>query len=373
MASATSSPVSIFLARPASVDDGIRLAVKDLFDTAGLGTTYGSSIFRDHVPDSTAAAVKRLEVSGYVNVGKTNLHEFAYGITGENPHFGAAPNPLDPARISGGSSSGSAAALAARLADAALGTDSGGSIRIPAACCGVVGFKPTYGLVPMDGCFPLAPSFDHAGPMGPDVKTCARMMGTLAPSFGPVELNSLEELSVGVAWLDRADPLVRARVESVADLFPRRRSVDFPAGDGIAHLFMREVAESHAGLFPQRAAEYGDNVRTKLERCVRVSDTQAAAARRRREEHLERALEVMDGLDLLLTPTLAFVAPRRGTDELDLRESAIRFTFPFNALGWPALALPCGAAEDGLPASVQLVGRPGDDALVLAAGALLRR
>ena len=265
------SPVSIFLARPANVDDGIRLAVKDLFDTAGLVTTYGSSIFRDHVPDNTAEAVKRLEASA-TNVGKTNLHEFAYGITGENPHFGAAPNPLDPSRISGGSSSGSAAALAAGLADAALGTDSGGSIRIPAACCGVVGFKPTYGLVPMEGCLPLAPSFDHAGPMGPDVETCARMMGALVPGFEPAGLGSLEELNVGVAWLDRTDPLVRARVESAAGLFPRRRSVDFPLGDGIAHLFMREVAESHAGRFPERASEYGDNVRTKLGRCVRVTD-----------------------------------------------------------------------------------------------------
>ena len=365
--------MSIFLARPTGAKQGISLAVKDLFDTAGLATTYGSSIFRDHVPEKTAGAVTRLEASGYVNVGKTNLHEFAYGITGDNPHFGAVPNPLDPARISGGSSSGSAAALAAGLAAAALGTDSGGSIRIPAACCGVVGFKPTYGLVPMDGCLPLAPTFDHAGPMGPDVETCARMMGALVPGFEPAGLDLLEELNVGVAWLDRTDPLVRARVESAAGRFPRSRNVDFPLGDGIAHLFMREVAESHAGRFPERAAEYGDNVRTKLGRCARVSDEQVESARCRREELHERALEVMDGLDLLLTPTLAFVAPPRGTDELDLRETVIRFTFPFNALGWPALALPCGAAEEGLPASVQLVGRPGDDALVLAAGEALSR
>ena len=133
----------IFLALPEAPGDGIPLAVKDLFDTAGLTTTYGSAIFADHVPAETAEAVARLEAAGYANVGKTNLHEFAYGVTSMNPHFGSVPNPRAPGRIAGGSSGGSAAALAAGLADAALGTDSGGSIRIPAACCGIVGFKPT--------------------------------------------------------------------------------------------------------------------------------------------------------------------------------------------------------------------------------------
>src|SRR5581483_2270850 len=133
----------IFLARPEKPADGVSLAVKDLFDTAGLTTTYGSAIFAEHVPTRTAEAVRLLEEAGYADVGKTNLHEFAYGTTSENPHFGTVPNPVAPGRVAGGSSGGSAAALAAGLADAALGTDTGGSIRIPAACCGVVGFKPT--------------------------------------------------------------------------------------------------------------------------------------------------------------------------------------------------------------------------------------
>ena len=154
----------IFLARPDEPGDGIPLAVKDLLDTAGLTTTYGSALFADHVPSESAAAVLRLEAAGYVNVGKTNLHEFAYGTTSENPHFGTVPNPIAAGRIAGGSSGGSAAALAAGLVDVALGTDSGGSIRIPAACCGIVGFKPTFDLVPTHGCFPLAPSFDHVEP-----------------------------------------------------------------------------------------------------------------------------------------------------------------------------------------------------------------
>jgi aspartyl-tRNA(Asn)/glutamyl-tRNA(Gln) amidotransferase subunit A len=165
--------------------------------------------------------VRRLEEAGYALVGKTNLHEFAYGITSENEHYGDVLNPLDRGRIPGGSSGGSAAALAAGLCDAALGTDSAGSIRLPAACCGIVGFKPTWGLVPTDGVFPLAPSFDTAGPMARSVSECAAMMEPLVPGFRRAEIESLEDVSVGVAWLDRAEPLVRERVRVAARLFPR--------------------------------------------------------------------------------------------------------------------------------------------------------
>jgi aspartyl-tRNA(Asn)/glutamyl-tRNA(Gln) amidotransferase subunit A len=363
----------ILLARPEPPADGIPLAVKDLFDTAGLTTTYGSAIFADHLPERSAEAVLRLEAAGYANVGKANLHEFAYGITSQNPWFGTVPNPRAPGRIAGGSSGGSAAALAAGLADAALGSDSGGSIRIPAACCGVTGFKPTHGAVPMDGCFPLAPSFDTAGPMALDAAACEAMMGALDAEFVPRTLESLEEVEVGVAWTEHADPLVRERVEAAAALFPRRRRLQVPlAEDEIGPVFRREVAEVHRELFAAERHRYGANVRHKVELALELSDAEYERALRTRAEYRERVAEACAGVDLLLTPTLAFVAPPADSDELELRGAAIRFTFPFNALGWPALALPCGPAEHGLPASLQLTAPTGQDALVLAAGRALQ-
>jgi aspartyl-tRNA(Asn)/glutamyl-tRNA(Gln) amidotransferase subunit A len=176
---------------------------------------------------------------------------------------------------------------------------------------------------------------------------------------------------VGVCWLELADPLVAERVGAAAALFPNARRVDFPFPENLDGVFLREVAEVHEGLYPEYADDYGDNVRAKLERCIRVTQREHEAALRRREEYRERAAEAFAGVDLLATPTLAFVAPPADVDEAAIREATIRFTYPFNALGWPALALPCGTAENGLPASIQLVGRTGDDELVLAAGALL--
>jgi aspartyl-tRNA(Asn)/glutamyl-tRNA(Gln) amidotransferase subunit A len=360
----------IFLARPERPGEGIPLAVKDLLDTGGLATTYGSAVFAQHLPSLTAESVRRAEAAGYANVGKTNLHEFAYGITSENAHYGTVPNPAAPGRIAGGSSGGSAAALAAGLADAALGTDSGGSIRIPAACCGVVGFKPTYDLVPTGGCFPLAPSFDHVGPMARTVEDCVALLGALVPQFEPERLESLEHVSIGVAWFDEADPLVAARVGEAAAHFPRRQDVAWPL-PRVDALFMSEVADVHRDLYAENGELYGEDVAVKIERCLAVSDREVTQAERARVEYRERCEALLDGLDLLVTPTLECVAPPVGIGDHALRARLTRNTLPFNALGWPALALPCGPAEDGLPASVQLIGHAGSDALVLAAGEVL--
>jgi Asp-tRNA(Asn)/Glu-tRNA(Gln) amidotransferase A subunit family amidase len=307
-----------------------------------------------------------------VDVGKANLHEFAYGTTSQNAHYGTVPNPRWPGHTAGGSSGGSAAALAAGLADAALGTDSGGSIRLPSACCGTTGFKPTYGLVSTDGVFPLAPSFDHVGPMANDVAGCVAMMEALVPGFSAGEAE-LGDLSVGLAWTEDAEPLVRARVESAAGRFGRFRPVELPFATGMTPLFMREIADVHRDLYAEYEDLYGENIRPKIERCLTVSEADAAEGIAARSAYRETMERLFGPFDLLIAPTLAFVAPPDDVDEIAVRDSMTRLTFPFNALGWPVLALPCGPAEDGVPASAQLIGRPGEDERVLAAGLALER
>jgi aspartyl-tRNA(Asn)/glutamyl-tRNA(Gln) amidotransferase subunit A len=323
------------------------------------------------VPEESALSVARLEAAGYAVVGKTNLHEFAYGITSDNPHFGAVVNPLDRNRIPGGSSGGSAAAVAAGLCDVALGTDSAGSIRIPAACCGIVGFKPTHGLVPMQGCWPLAPSYDTGGPMTRGVSAAVSMVEVLMPGPAAEDVD-LGDASVGVGWLDLADPLVRARVEEAAAQFPNRRELDLPLLQRETYdVFAREAADVHRDLFAEHRDEYGENVRTKIERCLAVTDEAYEIALQARRRYAEDFEEAAAGVDLVLTPTLECVAPPVGIGDLALRERLIELTYPFNAVGWPSLALPCGAAEHGLPASVSISAPRDRDAYVLGAGLAL--
>jgi len=325
--------------------DPRRLAVKDLFDTAGIRTTYGSAVFGEHVPTASAEAVLRLERAGWTNVGKANLHEFAYGVTSQNLHYGVAPNPAHPELTAGGSSGGSAAALVLDLADGALGSDTGGSIRIPAACCGVVGLKPTFGLVPADGVFPLAPSFDHAGPMARNVAGCLELMLDLVPGFEATDVE-LGDLAIATAW---------------GDVPVDGTPVDFPTAERVVPAFMREVADVHRELYAEQAELYGENIRVKIERCLAIGDGEYEAAVQARAEHAERAAEAFEGFDLLVTPTLSIPPPPRDVDELEVRAGLTLHTFPFNALGWPALAV----------GSTQIVARPGNDAVVLAAGLAL--
>ena len=284
----------IFLAQPDAPAAGIPLAVKDLFDTAGLTTTYGSSIFADHVPAETAEAVRLLEAAGYANVGKTNLHEFAYGVTSMNPHSQWVRRMRR--RIAGGSSGGSAVALAAGLADAAIGTDSGGSIRIPAAYCGVVGFKPSYGLVSLEGCWPLSPSYDHAGPMARTVGECIAMLQVLAPAFVPQPPPVLGDLRVAVAWTEDADEGVRQRVEAAAARFPHRERIDFPTGRGNLRVFMREIADVHATLFGEEPEAYGEDVARKMRECLAVTDAEFAEAERVRTSFRDEAAQALEEL-----------------------------------------------------------------------------
>jgi aspartyl-tRNA(Asn)/glutamyl-tRNA(Gln) amidotransferase subunit A len=290
-----------------------------------------------------------LEDAGWVNVGKANLHEFAYGVTSQNAHYGTVPNPAHPGLTAGGSSGGSAAALVLGLADGALGTDTGGSIRIPAACCGIAGFKPSYGLLPVDGVFPLAPSFDHVGPMARDVGGCIQLMRALAPGFAAEDVR-VDDLRLAVCWGEV--PVEGTRVE-------------FPTAETVSPAFMREAGDVHRELYPENAELYGENIRGKIERCIELGDDEYAVAVRARAEHAERAFTVLEGFDLLVCPTLSVPVPPADVVETEIRAALTRFTFPFNALGWPALALPAGTG------SIQVVGRPGQDALVLGAGLAL--
>ena len=362
----------IWLARPDVAGAGEPVAVKDLLDTAGLTTTYGSALFADHVPAVSADAVRLLEAAGYAVAGKTNLHEFAYGISSQNPHYGTVPNPVAPGRLAGGSSGGSAAAIAAGDVELALGSDSAGSIRIPAAWCGCVGFKPTHGLVSVEGCFPLAPSYDVVGPMASSVEGCERLMRTLAPGFEPVELESLEELEVGVAWLDRADPLVRERVADGCVALPRRRELDLPLAPANRADFMREAADVHRVLFPGNEELYGENVRGKIERCLRVTDAEAAAAERERAEYRERFARGRRRSRPRRHAVPSCSSRRRQTSTSSRCGSRPRTTpTPSARSAGRRSRFPCGPAEDGLPASVQLAAPRGEDARVLAAGRLL--
>jgi Asp-tRNA(Asn)/Glu-tRNA(Gln) amidotransferase A subunit family amidase len=200
------------------------------------------------------------------------------------------------------------------------------------------------------------------------VADCTAMMRVLADDFRPTALGSLDDLAVGIAWLGPAEPLVREHVAAAASVFTRAREVDFPLPKGVDPVFMREVAEVHAELFAENPDLYGDNVRTKVELCLAVTDSEYEAGVQAREEYREACEAAFAGLDLLLTPTISCPPPSLPADDLEHRKNLIRFTFPFNALGWPVLALPCGP-ENALPVSLQLVGR--GDALVLAAGELL--
>jgi Asp-tRNA(Asn)/Glu-tRNA(Gln) amidotransferase A subunit family amidase len=210
--------------------------------------------------------------------------------------------------------------------------------------------------------------------MAASVSVCTELMRALAPErdWRP-SIASLAEIDVGVAWLGEADPLVAERVREAAEASPRCRPIDVPLVEGIAPVFMREAAETHRELWAEHREAYGANVAAKLERCFAVTDEQYASALRAREMYREEMRSVFAEVDLLVTPTVAFVAPAAGTDDLEIRDAMIRLTYPFNANGGPALALPCGPAEHDLPASLQLAGPPGADALVLAAGALIER
>jgi aspartyl-tRNA(Asn)/glutamyl-tRNA(Gln) amidotransferase subunit A len=339
---------------------GRTLAVKDLFDTAGIRTTYGSKIYAEHVPERNAVAVQRALDAGAILVGKTNLAEFAWGVLGQNDWHGLCRNPTRPGLTTGGSSSGSAAALAAGLCDLALGTDTGCSIRLPAAACEVVGLKSQWGLIPMEGVFPLCPTLDTAGPMARSVEDVALLWSVLAGRAAPEP--RLAGLTVGLlrqppgigdgreietsdaaeAWV--AD-LERLGARVVEASIPEPSANTWPQ-------FQHEALRSHAATFPSRAEDYGDAIRTKLEDAQGARPEEIAAAYRAIEEWRRYEPEV----DLYVSPCYAIELPPEDADELEVRLPLTSFLRWVNLTGWAGLAI----------GNMQLIAPRDED--VLAAG-----
>jgi aspartyl-tRNA(Asn)/glutamyl-tRNA(Gln) amidotransferase subunit A len=329
---------------------GVPLLVKDLFDTEGVRTTYGSSIYADHVPDRTARAVSLLEEAGAVTIAKTNLHEFAWGTTSQNPHYGYVGNPRRPGCVAGGSSGGNSAALAAGVGTLSLGSDTGGSIRIPSACCDTVGFKPSHGVVPLDGCFPLSPSFDVAGPMARSVADCALAFSVL--SGQPVPEPRLDGLVIGVIesppQMSPLDPgaVPSGEVPSIAGALPKLEALGArvepatiapPAAD-VVPVFLRECSLSHRTTFPSRRDEYGPDTRLKFGLALEVPERAVAAAYEELPRWRERT-RAASGPDLYVMPTLAGKVPPIDVFEPDIRAAMVGYARLFSFLGWPAIAI----------------------------------
>lgn len=322
---------------------GKRVLVKDLIDTAGIRTTYGSALYRDHVPDRDALVVERVLAAGGAIVGKGHLPEFAWAVLGGSPWYGMCHNPARPGLTTGGSSSGNGAALAAGLCDLALGTDTGCSIRLPAACCDVVGLKPAWGRIPLDGIYPLCPTLDTVGPMARSVGDVALLWSVLAGA--PVPEPRLDGLTVGLlrqapgtgdgretehsdeaeGWVVELERLGARVVEASV---PDAQADTWP-------LFLQEARESHARTFPSRADEYGPLMRTKLEGAARVDPAAAKAARRAVEEWRLYVPEV----DLYVSPCVAIDWPAEDADELEIRVQLSSFLRWVNLIGWSGLAI----------------------------------
>lgn len=375
---------------------GIPIAHKDNIFTRGVRTTGGSKIFADFVPEQDAAIVSQLNDAGSVTIGKTGLHEFAYGITSNNPHFGAIRNPWDLERIPGGSSGGSAAAVAARLVPLATGTDTGGSIRIPASFCGVVGLKPTYERVSRSGVMPLGLTLDHAGLLAGTVRDAALgFSATAKHSSGyrpPVHADhrgmSMGGMRIGVPenfFVERIAPEVmtsfRAAVQTAAALGAHVTEMRLPDPEALNIVGrIAQLSEVSALLarYLNRRSEIGRDILVLVEQGRLIPAIDYLNAQRVRRVLARDFSKIWKHLDCLMTPATPITAPKIGEMTVafgsiteDVRTAATRLTRPFNVLGWPALALPCGFSSSGLPIGLQLVGPPQQEDSLLQAGAAL--
>jgi len=381
---------------------GIPIALKDLFLTRGVRTTCGSLVYTGFVPDYDAAVVERLEAAGAVLMGKLNMHEMAYGVTSDNPHFGPVRNPWDTTRSPGGSSGGSGAAVAAETVFAAMGSDTGGSIRIPASFCGTVGLKPTYGRVSRYGVLPLAYSLDHMGPLARTVRDAAVVLEAIAghdrrddtssrrplDTYLPDEGCSIRGLAVGVPegyFFERLDADVEAAVRSAIQLAARLGAVlkpvrlpDIAALNAVARIVLASEASAVAEPHLARRGQFGADVLALFDQGRLLAATDYVNAQRLRRRLRAEFAHVWQTVDCLMVPTTPILAPRIGQTTVNLggtgedtRLASTRLVRAVNALGYPALSIPCGISRSGLPAGLQLIGPPFQEALILRAGAAL--
>jgi aspartyl-tRNA(Asn)/glutamyl-tRNA(Gln) amidotransferase subunit A len=381
---------------PRSPLHGIPISLKDNFLTRGIRTTAGSKILADFVPETDSNVAVKLARAGAILLGKTNMHEFAYGITGENPHYGSSRNPWARERISGGSSGGSAVAVATGMGLASVGTDTGGSIRIPAALSGVVGLKPTFGLVSTEGVVPLGVTFDHVGPLARSVTDACIVLESIAgkyprgatrPDHRKLLKNRPRRFRLGIPkefFFERLDPEVQSLVDAAAQklesLGARIEEIWFPrlltSIDQATNVVIGEASHYHEsqGYYPERAAEYGGDVRGHLEWGHRLLAVDYLNAIEKRRKIQEEFTALFERVDVVLAPTSPIPAPRIGESAIRIageRETAVRaellrLTRPANLTGLPAISIPCGFTREGLPVGLQLIGSRWGEAQLLS-------
>jgi aspartyl-tRNA(Asn)/glutamyl-tRNA(Gln) amidotransferase subunit A len=361
---------------------GVPVAVKDVIDVAGSATTAASRILADNVAARDATCVERLRKAGAIVLGKLNTHEFAFGAMTTSPHFGAAHNPWALDRICGGSSGGSGAAAAAELAAGTLGTDTAGSIRIPACFCGVTGLRPTTGVVPTDGVVPVAWSLDTVGPIARSAEDCALLFAALTGEPCPVE-EGFRGLRIGVIeeLFERADPAVaaetRAAVDELRALGAAVEPVEMPlleeSGTITQLLMLPEAAEYHLPWLRTRLGDYGDDVRARLLAGLLMPATAHVTGLRARRWFWEGLSKLFDRVDLIVSPEMPIVAPPIGQNEVEIngtrmpyRLSVIPFNSPWTLAGLPVASMPAGFV-DGLPVGLAVIGRHREEATVLSA------
>lgn len=372
---------------------GIPIAHKDLMRTKGVRTTSGSRIFSDFIPDRDAPVVQKLAEAGAVMVGKTGLHELAYGITSDNPHFGTIRNPRNPEHSPGGSSGGSGVAVATGMAFIATGTDTGGSIRVPASFCGVAGLKPTYGLIDRRGVQPLGLSLDHVGPMARTAGDLRLALDAMSDSarLKPAPA-SLAEICIGLPenfYFDTVATEIKDAVHGAAqraeELGARVIPVHVPNIEalntcGLVILLSEAAAVHQAHL--HRRGDFGADVLALLDQGSLVPAADYVNAQRQRRVVLGEFHALFRAIDCLITPTTPITAPRIGQTEItldgtkhDTRILTTRFVRGFNVLGFPALSIPCGASSasppECLPIGLQIIARPFEENLLLMLGAAL--